>query len=51
MVEKIKKLEEKEKAAKERWILTELATTFSEDKDFLSKINRMTFGLLKENNL
>jgi hypothetical protein len=27
------------------WILTQLATTFSDDVDFLRKVNKLTFGL------
>jgi len=27
------------------WILTQLATTLSDDVDFLRKVNKLTFGL------
>ncbi len=30
---------------KKRWILSELATTHSEDFEFLTKVNKLTFGL------
>jgi len=31
------------------WISTQLATTFSEDKEFLRKINKLCFGLMSGN--
>ncbi len=31
------------------WIITQLATTFSEDRDFLRKINKLSFGLMSGN--
>ena len=37
----------KEEEAK-RFILTEIASTFSEDRDFLTKINKITFGLISK---
>jgi len=30
------------------FILTELATTYSDDVDFLRKINKLTFGLISK---
>lgn len=30
---------------KQNFILTELATTFSDNVDFLRKVNKLTFGL------
>ena len=30
------------------YILTQLATTFSEDRDFLRKINKLSFGLISQ---
>lgn len=32
-------------------ILTALAVNYSDDREFLEKINKMTFGLLKTNNI
>ncbi len=32
--------------AEKNFILTKLATSFSEDLDFLRKVNKLTFGLL-----
>ena len=31
------------------WISTQLATIFSEDKEFLRKINKLCFGLMSGN--
>lgn len=31
---------------RKNWIQATLATEFSEDKDFLKKINKITFGLM-----
>jgi hypothetical protein len=28
------------------WIASQLATTFSDDREFLRKINKLTFGLI-----
>jgi hypothetical protein len=43
---------EEEKKRKEeetkRLILTELASTFSDDREFLTKINKITFGLISK---
>lgn len=33
---------------KKNFILTELATTYSDDADFLRKINKITFGLISK---
>lgn len=30
------------------FLLTQIATTFSEDKEFLKKVNAFTFGLVKD---
>ena len=30
------------------YILTQLATTFSDDSEFLRKINKLTFGLISK---
>ncbi len=35
----------------QRLILSALAIELSDDNDFLKKVNRLTFGLLKEDNL
>ena len=32
-------------------ILSALATSYSEDEHFLTKVNKLTFGLLKQDNL
>ena len=32
-------------------ILADLATALSDDREFLSKVNRLTFGLLKADNI
>jgi hypothetical protein len=39
------KAEERELNIKREFILTELATTFSDDIDFLTKVNKLSFGL------
>jgi len=36
---------------KQKLILSWLAVDFNDEIEFLQKINRLTFGLLKENNL
>ena len=38
---------EKEEETK-RLILTELASTFSDDREFLTKVNKITFGLISK---
>lgn len=32
--------------AKKEWIVTQLVTEFSDDTEFLRKVNKITFGLI-----
>jgi hypothetical protein len=41
--------EETQEDAGKKKILSELATTYSDDLEFLKKVNRLTFGLMSGN--
>jgi len=45
------KTEEPSLEDKQRLILTWLAVDLGEDREFLSRVNKLTFGLLKENHI
>lgn len=40
--------EETKRAEEKNTIMTQLATTFADDHEFLRKVNKMTFGLISD---
>jgi len=47
----MKLVEELSPEDKQRLILTWIAVDFSDEAEFLKKINKLTFGLIKENHI